>query len=64
MKTVFIVVRDYDTAGYKIAGVYDTRGEAALALLKNNEDGYGLADRNRIEEVEMNTYFDIDDIGL
>ncbi|WP_372809463.1 hypothetical protein [Litorivivens sp.] len=64
MKTVFIVVREYDLQGYRIAGIYESRADAAEALLKNDEDGYGMKDGNRIEEIELNTYFDIGEIGL
>ena len=61
---VFVVVREYDVEGYRIAGIYDNRPDAAMALLRNNEDGYGMTSENRIEEIELNTYFDIGDIGL
>lgn len=64
MKSVFIVVRDYDIEGYRIAGVYDNRGDAAIALLRNNEDGYGMKTENRVVELPLNTYFDISDIEL
>jgi len=61
---VFVVVREYDIEGYRIAGIYDNRQDAEAALIKNNDDGYGMIDENRIEEIELNTYFDIGDIGL
>lgn len=64
MKTVFIVVREYDVEGYRIAGIFDNRSDAEGALAKNNEDGYGMTTENRIEEVELNMYFDIGEIGL
>lgn len=61
---VFVVVREYDVEGYRIAGIYDNRPDAEAALIKNNDDGYGMTGENRIEEIELNTYFDIGDIGL
>ena len=61
---VFVVVREYDAEGYRMAGIYDNRPDAEAALLRNNEDGYGMTGENRIEEVELNTYFDICDICL
>jgi len=64
MKKVFLVIREYDTEGYRIAGIYEKRADAAMALLKNNEDGYGMTGENRVEEVELNRYFDIGDMGL
>lgn len=64
MKKVFIVIREYNVEGYRIAGIYEDKADAAMALLKNNEAGYGMTDGNRIEEVELNKYFDIGDIGL
>ena len=64
MKTVFIVVREYDVEGYRIAGIFENRPDAEEALAKNNDDGYGMTDENRIEEIELNTYFDIGELGL
>ena len=64
MKTVFIVVREYDVEGYGIAGIFENRADAVEALAKNNDDGYGMTAENRIEEIELNTYFDIGEIGL
>jgi hypothetical protein len=64
MKTVFIVVREYDREGYRIAGIYENRSDAEGALAKNNEDGYGMTAGNRIEKVPLNTYFDIGEIAL
>lgn len=66
MKNVFIVVREYDVEGSRIAGIYEKKEDAEVALLKNNTDGYGLVGDggNRIEEIELNTYFDIGEIGL
>ena len=64
MDTVFIVVRDYDYDGYRIAGIFKTKEEADEALLKNNDDGYGMKDTNEVVELEVGKYFDISDISL
>ena len=64
MDTVFIVVRDYDYDGYRIAGIFKTKEEADGALLKNNDDGYGMKDTNEVVELEVGKYFDISDISL
>ena len=64
MNTVFIVVRYYDCEGYRIAGIFETKLEADTALLKNNEDGYGMKGANEVVEIEVGKYFDIGDISL
>ena len=64
MKNVFVVVRDHDIDGYGIAGIYENKIDAEAALLKNNKDSYGFIETNRIEEIPLNTYFDIGDISL
>jgi hypothetical protein len=64
MKTVFVVVRDYDVEGYGIIGIFENRKDADLALAKNDKEGYGIKGSNRVEEIKLNTYFDINEINL
>ena len=64
MKTVFIVVRDYDCEGFRISGIYTTRTDADAALTKINELGHGDNRANRVVELPVDTYFDIGDIEL
>ena len=64
MKTVFLVVRDYDCEGYKISGIYTDKESAVMTLKKLNDDGYGYFYSNRIVELPLDTYFDLGDIEL
>lgn len=62
MRNVFVVVVDYDIEGFRIAGIYEKKEDAELALAKAREDGYGI--ENYIREAPLNVYFDIGDIDL
>lgn len=64
MDSVFIVVRTCDVEGYRISGIFLKKEDADNALIKLNEDGYGMKDGNRVEKVPVNKYFDLGDIAL
>lgn len=61
---VYVAVREYDCEGYRIIGIFDSREGAEEALKRNNDECYGVQDVNAVHRLEMNTYFDINEITL
>jgi len=61
MKTVFVVKREYDRAGFHIVGIFLTMEEAEAALKK--DEGFGYGESHSIAELEVGRWFDITETG-
>jgi hypothetical protein len=60
METVFLVVREFDRAGYRIVGIFTDMNAAELALQIVNDDCDSQYSVNRVVELPVNTYFEND----